>query len=466
MKKLFITIITFLAITSTAMADGHVDSVRYLTTKVWKNWFVSADGHIDWWQGSDKFPGGNYTAVQWGKPSFGASISGGKWFTHVLGGRLSYDVNGGKSYINDFYPNRHPFHFLYYGSENFVYDEHGKLVSGAPDPNTRDENGFYNTSFIFHNLHGDVLFSPIDFFQGYYNPERLWTPVLYGGMGAACVSEYIFITRSEIQNRKDVEAYGEKCHGTNYELSFNAGLINNFRLSDHFDIDLELRWALQRWNIDSWGGPGSIGIYETYSWYFEDGTHSEASDLVNYPVANADGEIPKLIRPKRADNNYSIALGVTYYFSREYDLPIDCCAEMESFDKNLSMFAEPDTIVKFVNVQTEDMVSYPFSIFFNRDSYQLMSRRDIVNLRELANVAKENGYKIRLTGSCDSATATPSYNQTLSENRCRKIMMELIELGIPEDQIIIEPLGGVKHLDPTEYDRRVLVQLVKEAPKN
>ena len=94
-----------------------------------------------------------------------------------------------------------------------------------------------------------------------------------------------------------------------------------------------------------------------------------------------------------------------------------------------------------------------------------MSTRDLVNLREIANVAKEKGYKIRLRGSCDSATATPAYNQTLSENRCRKIMIELMDMGIPESQIVLLPVGGVKELNPTEYDRRVLVELLKEAPK-
>ena len=125
-----------------------------------------------------------------------------------------------------------------------------------------------------------------------------------------------------------------------------------------------------------------------------------------------------------------------------------------------------DTVVRFVNTNAEDVLSYPFSIFFNRDSYELMSRRDIVNLREIAKVAKDNGYKLLLTGSCDSATATPSYNQTLSENRCRKIMNELINLGVDQDQIILEPIGGVKQLDPTEYDRRVLIQLMKEGQKD
>ena len=90
-----------------------------------------------------------------------------------------------------------------------------------------------------------------------------------------------------------------------------------------------------------------------------------------------------------------------------------------------------------------------------------MSNRDLVNLMEIANVAKEHNYKIRLRGSCDSATATPSYNQTLSENRCRRIMLELLQMGIPEDQIILVPIGGIKELNPTEYDRRVVVDLVK-----
>jgi outer membrane protein OmpA-like peptidoglycan-associated protein len=176
--------------------------------------------------------------------------------------------------------------------------------------------------------------------------------------------------------------------------------------------------------------------------------------------------MPTYYNRHRIDQNLSVGLGLTYSFSREYDLPKDCPEIMEKNDSIIKVIETVhDTIVKFVNTNAEDVLSYPFSIFFNRDSYQLMSRRDIVNLREIAEVAKKNGYKLRLTGSCDSATATPSYNQTLSENRCNKIKIELLELGVPEDQIVIEPIGGVKILDPTEYDRRVLIQLLKEADK-
>ena len=424
MKKVFVTIIAFLAMTTAVMADGHVDSVRYETTKAWKNWYISASATGNWWQGSMRTPDvfeRSYTAVEWGKPTFGFNVYVGKWINHKVAVRLGYSNTRINSYIYGRHINYDAIQWLYVDGDNPVEAHDGMEI--------------YATSMRYHRLQGDFMFSPIDFFQGYYNENRIWSPILYISMGAAHTSNDFFTIKTLIDKKNNPE---EK---SNFELALGAGLSNNFRLGTHFDINLDLGWTFQRWTIDSW----------TY----EFGGESE----------NPSGGV----RPKRFDNMYTASVGLIYYFTREYDLPINCCDEMDSLRKKLEEFVCPevpepcDTIVKFVNVQTEDILSYPFSIFFNRDSYELMSRRDIVNLREIANVAKENGYKLRLTGSCDSATATPAYNQTLSENRCRKIMNELIQLGIPESQIIIEPIGGVKQLDPTEYDRRVLIQLVKEA---
>ncbi len=428
MKKTFIAIIALLAVSTSVMAAGHVDSVRYLTTKAWKNWYISADATCNWWQGSMRTPEGlyekSYTAVEWGKPSFGFSISGGKWINHKVAVRLRYD----NTKINSYIRGRH----IGLDHLQFLYGDDPTPVEGFGNYE------IYATSMRYHNLMADFMFSPIDFFQGYYNPERIWTPVLYVSAGGAYTSKDFFALKSMIDNYKAKKDETVEASGNNFELAAGLGLCNNFRLAEHWDINLDLNWTFQRWTIDSW----------TYE-FDENG-----------------------VRPKRFDNLYTASLGLTYYFSREYDLPQDCCEEYKRakqvIDSLLNLPPEEpvhDTIVKFVNVQSEDVLSYPFSIFFNRDSYQLMSRRDIVNLREIAEVAKKNGYKLRLTGSCDSATATPSYNQTLSENRCNKIKIELLELGVPEDQIVIEPIGGVKILDPTEYDRRVLIQLLKEADK-
>ena len=58
MKRIFVTIIALIAISSSVMADGHIDSVRYQTTRWRRNWFVSADATINWWQGSMRMPEG------------------------------------------------------------------------------------------------------------------------------------------------------------------------------------------------------------------------------------------------------------------------------------------------------------------------------------------------------------------------------------------------------------------------
>ena len=91
-----------------------------------------------------------------------------------------------------------------------------------------------------------------------------------------------------------------------------------------------------------------------------------------------------------------------------------------------------------------------------------MSSRDLVNLREIAKVAMDHGCKIKLRGSCDSATASAEYNQRLSENRCNKVKQELMKLGVPEGRITYDAVGGVKELDPTKYDRRVIITLIKD----
>ena len=166
--------------------------------------------------------------------------------------------------------------------------------------------------------------------------------------------------------------------------------------------------------------------------------------------------------------------GSDEYGSRIYELPYNYSNEMrEMRDRVRGLESElddclrnrpTDTVYKIIGTTdtVQEIVSFPLSIFFNKDSYQLMSRRDLVNLKEIARVALEKGWKIRLRGSCDSATATPEYNQRLSENRCNKIKLELMDMGVPESQFSLVPVGGVKELDPTEFDRRVLIELVKE----
>ena len=408
------------------------DTTRYLSSTLVQNWFVTVNGTANWWQGSDRNPVGNYTQLN--GPTFGTGIAVGKWITHNVALRLSYDVNRSHSFINGRHPNLPNLQFLF------------------PEDATADANGYYNTSFMFHNLHGDVLVSPVDLILGYYD-DRFYTPVVAIGMGVACVSEHFFVTQTLIED-------GWKSN-RNVERSANVGLLHNFRMNKNFDLVFSTMLTASRFSIDSW----ISGEYD-----------------------GLDVEGP---RPRKVDFNYSLGMGITYNLSgndqtgsRIYELPYNYTNEMRSMRRRINNLEEEldeclrnpnfDTIIQVVNPGTgegnptvvtdtvREIVSFPFSIFFNLDSYQLMSNRDLVNLREIARVALEKGWKIRLRGSCDSATATPAYNQALAENRCRTIQNELLNMDVPADQIILVPVGGVHELNPTEYDRRVIVELVKE----
>lgn len=422
MKRITLTSILTLFAVITAFANGpRNDSIRYYASKLGQNWFIAANGSVNWWQGTDRIPAGNFTTLN--GPTFGGGVSFGKWITHNLAIRAAYDINRAHSFINGRHINNTTINFLY---------------NNSPAPTTVVQDGvsydYYQTSFMYHNMHLDVLLSPVDLFTGYYS-DRFYTPVLFLGMGVACVSEHFFVLPSVLNKE-----------GRNFELSAVAGLMNNFRMNDNFDLNITLQMSGQEWHIDTW--------YNEYG-----------ADLTGK------------LRPRFADFNYQASLGVIWYPTRRiYELPINYSNEMREVRERIKYLESlptvteteiiHDTLVQFIQVQVGDtvteIVSFPLSVFFNKGSYQLMSSRDLVNLREIANVALKNGWKIRLRGSCDSATASAEFNQRLSENRCRKVKMELMDMGVPEEQFLLVPVGGVKELNPAELDRRVLIELVKE----
>lgn len=427
MKKSILVILALVAFAIPSMASMKVDSVRYLNSTMGQNWFISARGTFNCWQGSMRVPEGFqnvYTKPQWADSKFGFNINFGKWINHKLGLRLSYNNTVINSYIHGRHSRLTYLDFLY-----------------GDDPTPVETVGteeIYKTSMHYHNLLLELMISPIDLFQGYYNAKRVWTPVIYFGAGAAYTSSEFFALKTLFKNTTG--------NGTNFEAAFSVGLDNNFRLGEHFDINLGLGFTTQRWTIDSW-------TYE-FEELLPDGT---------------------TLRPRKLDNMYTASLGLTYYFTRGYDVPDDCADEMQQLRKRLEDCQEeldlwthksPDTVPVFIHdtifVPAEgSFVSYPFSIFFERDSYQLMSGRDLVNLKAIKEVAEKNGCKIRLRGTCDSATGSVEHNQRLAENRCRKIESELEKMGFNIANIIMDPAGGVSELTPSELDRRVFVELVK-----
>ena len=102
---------------------------------------------------------------------------------------------------------------------------------------------------------------------------------------------------------------------------------------------------------------------------------------------------------------------------------------------------------------------YSASVFFNTESARIASRKDLVNVKELAELAKENGKTLVVTGYADSKTGAPAYNQKLSEKRAQAVADELVKMGVSSDKIEVVGKGGVKDLSPISYNRRVVVSV-------
>ena len=280
----------------------------------------------------------------------------------------------------------------------------------------------YVGDFVFEAAHADVMLNLCDWFGG-YKENRFYSFVPYVGFGLAGHATDFF-----------------QLKGINKEYSTFFGLMNSFRLGKYFDLHLDAQVAAPKWMIESISCPAD---------------------------------------PYLVSFNYSALLGLTWNIGgRHFDVCEPCpevtcpendCSKQENMIKELqariaeleagNIQAPCDTIVKFIEGATAE---YPFSIFFNRDSYQIRDGRDLINLAEIAKVAKDKGYTINLRGTCDSATATKEYNQKLAENRCKKVKDELMKLGVAEKNIEINAVGGVKELTPTEYDRRVLIHFTNK----
>ena len=93
------------------------------------------------------------------------------------------------------------------------------------------------------------------------------------------------------------------------------------------------------------------------------------------------------------------------------------------------------------------------------NSAKVASRKDLVNVKELAEYAKANNSKIVVTGYADSKTGSAEYNQKLSEKRAETVANELVKMGVNRDNIITEAKGGVMNLSPFSYNRRATVKI-------
>lgn len=364
--------------TTTTIVE-NADKYKVETNRFWSNWFVTAGG------GALIFFGDHNMQMKFGdRLSPALDIGFGKWFTPGIGVRFMYS---------------------------------GLTIKGATQNGSHSTGKVYDASqwldeqkFDFMNIHGDVLFNASNLLCG-YNEKRFWSVTPYVGLGWILTWE------------------------TPRARNFNAsiGLINSFRLSSAFDLNLDVRGTATKDEFDG-----------------ERGGRKEEGLL-------------------------SVTVGVTYKFPRrtwgrstvktitfsDEELRLMCEQLKAMNDENNRL---KDELVVTSNKVSERVVetnilSAPYLVTFQISRFAL-SNEARVNIGFQAKIMKENKNAVyTIIGYADKGTGTKEFNQFLSKSRAEAVYNCLVnEFGVPASQLKITYEGGVDNMfyDDPRVSRAVI----------
>lgn len=361
----------------------------YVTNRFWDNWFISIGA------GGEVYFGQNDSQGKFGKriaPAFDFSV--GKWIVPTIG--LRAQVSGFKL-------------------RGYTYDPNNMYVSSGPD-----KDGLFKQSWKQFNVHGDVLLNLSNWIGG-YRYDRFYEAIPYLGFGImhACTS------------------------ADNNVFTANAGLINKMRLSDAFDLNIEVRGSVfEKKFAGEPGGKRANGILTVtagFSYKFKNREFKR-----NIPVA------PVVMAE-------DIAWAAT---AKQLETTQEQLADQIAYNNQLNSELNRIKAEKQAVKIEKEVVAAPRAIFFNINQANITAK-DKVNLKYLAEQMKENPDKhYTIVGYADKATGTPAFNLQLSQKRAENVYKVLTkDFGVNPNQLKVEYKGGVSDLfDGNSLNRVAIIE--------
>ena len=275
----------------------------------------------------------------------------------------------------------------------------------------------------YYNVHADAMFNLSNLIFGY--EKRVWNLIPYLGLGYGA--------------NLDVEGAGG--NGKMGSLTANAGLMNTFRIAKRWAINLELSATAAK--------GGFAGVEPSRNGY----------DMIFAATAGVTYRLGKATWDNTPDVDAIMAANAAALAALNAQMQ---AKESENAQLKSQLAAAKAALAKCQNEpKGTELFDAAQSVFFAINSSKIDSKKEILNLKALANAAKETGVKLTVTGYADSATGTASYNQTLSEARAKAVAAKLVEMGVPESQLIVAGKGGVDTESPIQLNRRVIIAPAK-----
>ena len=388
-------------VTTTVMEKNSV-----FTNGFWKNWQLSAGlgtqmyyGDNDWKVAKKVpemfvFPAIDLYLTKWASPSFGVGL-GVNWAPF----KGLYQTSPGSGEWKKAYSiaNFRPDKVEYYTKANSKYD-YEKLAL---------QKGSYLN--VFALAHANLM----NIFGG-FKPDRFFVIDAYAGGGAI---------------------FGFADSGAVADATFNAGLMNTFRLSDQVSLLLNIRGAL---------------IGDAF-----DGEVYTSEPTKGHWLAN-----------HKFDGMFGATLGLTCNLGKE--------ASKWRLAERTSVYQyDKETIEKII--KEKEYIEKPmpvaevpevwFHINFIVDRWDI-SKKELININAVADLIKSTpNTKYLVCGYADKQTATPAHNLMLSENRANAVYNALVnEFGVNPDQLVKDYKGGVDYMfyNMKELSRCTMITSIKE----
>ncbi len=278
------------------------------------------------------------------------------------------------------------------------------------------------------SAHEDVMFNLSNMFCG-YNEERVWNAIVYAGFGAT----------AKLNNGKNADFY------------YTAGWLNNFRVSKHVQLFADLSIGATEGSLDGAKNDNWASYKKTKHRHWDKNLRLDLGVTYNLGKCTWD-KVPDVEGLMAMNKEQMDALNQSLKEQQDENARL---RDMLATTKNQPVVENNSTNTNGAN----SFVGTSSSVFFNINSDKVASRKDLVNVKELAEYAKANNSKIVVTGYADSKTGSAEYNQKLSERRANTVAKELVKMGVNRDNIITEAKGGVMNLSPFSYNRRATVKI-------
>lgn len=405
------------------------------------NWFVGVSGGTSAFVGKPHGTGNMFDRM---KPSL--ALSAGKWFTPEIGGRLSFQgfqFKDASKNVRD-YKMVHA-DFLWNVTNSFVKDHA-----------ITQRLGFipYAGCAIIHNE--DNGKSPFVINYGLIGQYRL-TKRLAVNMelgGATTFRDYDGVGASN--------KFGDNLFTLSAGLTFNIGKVGWKKVVDAAPYINQNKWLADYVNelltrnqkLSKAHAEDANAIAEMRKILEIEGLLSAYADRLAYCADSTE----YCIYPK---NDYS---GLNSLRARLAHKDWNGKGKPKSKGRSLEYSLSVSGSVSW-NRYVADMangtkcIGSPVFFFFKIGTTQLVDVSQMVNLDELARVAKAYHLKVSVVGAADSATGTDEINNPLSKSRAEFITQQLILRGVDKSMIFSKSKGGIDKYSPVAANRHTAVRL-------